>query len=444
MIIIVVIFALIAMIAVSSLVGYTMLQIRLQRQAVAQTMGVSIAEAGAELAIWKLNNQSGYTGESGTSYGGGVYNITITNTGSGKLVKAEAFVPDVATARAKRVVQITVSNGSKNIGFNYGVQVGVGGLLMDNNSSVAGNVYSNSNVTGSGTITGTAIAGGASGTISGVTVSAGASAHNVTNATVTGNVNTFALSGGTVTGNVSASSVANCTINGNAVYNTKSSCSITGTETTPNNNVPADPTIQPLPIDQTQINAWITDATNGGTVGNQTISGSVSLGPKKINGNLTLNNNSTLTVTGTLWVTGAITFNNNSTLQLSSSYGSLSGVVIAGTSGSSSAGVINAQNGSTISGSGTAGSYVLLLSQRDDPTNTAISVANNAAGAIFYAGTGVINLYNNSTIKEATAEKIYMNPNAILTYASGLASAQFSSGPAGGWEFLVGTWQLLQ
>lgn len=69
MIITVVIFALIAMIAISSLVGYAMLQIRSQRQAVGQTLGISIAEAAIEAAIWKLNNQLGYSGESGTAYG---------------------------------------------------------------------------------------------------------------------------------------------------------------------------------------------------------------------------------------------------------------------------------------------------------------------------------------------------------------------------------------
>ena len=51
---------------------------------------------------------------------------------------------------------------------------------------------------------------------------------------------------------------------------------------------------------------------------------------------------------------------------------------------------------------------------------------------------------NTATTKEITAEKIHLNQNAVVTYESGLASAQFSSGPAGGWEMLDGTWQLLQ
>ncbi|OGE81021.1 MAG: hypothetical protein A3H72_01635 [Candidatus Doudnabacteria bacterium RIFCSPLOWO2_02_FULL_48_8] len=445
MIITVVIFALIAMIAISSLVGYAMLQIRSQRQAVGQTLGISIAEAAIEAAIWKLNNQLGYSGESGTAYGSGVYNVTVSNQGNNKLIKAEVFVPNAQNPQAKRIVQVTASNGSTNIAFNYGVHVGVGGLEMENNSRINGNVYSNDDIEGSNgsRIAGTAVAAG-SNEIDGVSdIDGDATARYLEDVSVDGSTSSYSLDDAVVGGNAVSDSISDCTIGGNATFDTKSSCTIGGSQFTPNPNSFVNPSVVPLPISDQQIDDWEDEAEDGGVVGTQTISGSVSLGPKKISGNLTLNNGAVLTVTGTIWVTGTITLSNGSTMQLSSGYGSLSGVVLAGT-GDSSSGIINAQNGSAVLGSGTAGSYLMLLSQRDHSSNTAITVANNATGGIFYAGRGVVVVANTATTKEITAEKIHLNQNAVVTYESGLASAQFSSGPAGGWEMLDGTWQLLQ
>ena len=432
---------------VVSLVGYAGVQTKSHRQALGRVQGLSIAEAGAELAVWKLNNQSGYTGETNATYGNGVYTVTITNlSGSSKLVKVDSYVPNATNPTAHRSVQLTLNTGTTNVSFNYGVQIGAGGLQMDNNSSVVGNVYSNGQVLGSSgaAISGTAFSAGSSGKIDSVTVSANANAHIVSNSTVGATVNAYSLTGSTVSGSVSVNSMSSCTIGGNAVYNTKTSCTVGGTSTTPNNNVPADPVTQNLPISQTQIDTWTADATAGGVVGDQSISGTVSLGPKKINGDLTINNNATLKVTGTLWVTGKISINNNGTIKLDSSYGSTSGVVIAGVSGSSSAGKIDLSNNAQVLGSGTAGSFMLVLSQRNNISEEAIDISNNVTGAIFYAGTGVIEVSNSAGAKELTAYKIHLNNNATVTYDSGLANAQFSSGPAGGWEVSRQTWQLLQ
>src|SRR3989338_4171525 len=181
-IIIALIFMAVVLVLVSSLVGYACIQTSSHRQAVAKTQALSVAEAGIEAVVWKLNNQQGYNGEAGTIYGGGVYNVVITNlTGSLKLARVEAFVPDAVNPRAKRVLQATITIGSSNISFNYGVQVGSGGLKMDNNSTVNGNVYASGTIIGDNNgvrIAGTAISGGASGKIDEVDdIDADASAH---------------------------------------------------------------------------------------------------------------------------------------------------------------------------------------------------------------------------------------------------------------------------
>jgi len=103
-----------------SLVGYAGVEIKSHRQAVAREQGLNIAEAGIEVAIWKLNNQPSYTGETATTFQNGEYDITITDLGGNqKLIKAEAYVPNSTNPRAKRVVQVTAVTGSTNAGFNY-------------------------------------------------------------------------------------------------------------------------------------------------------------------------------------------------------------------------------------------------------------------------------------------------------------------------------------
>src|SRR3989344_1355700 len=166
-IIIAAVFMFIVTVLVAGLVGYAGVQIKSQRQAVGQVQGLNIAEAAIEKAIWRLNNEQNYTGETGTGFGGGEYNVTITNVVLDKIIKADVFIPNSTNPKAKRTVQVTATTGTTNMGFNYGVQVGEGGLQMDNNSSVIGNVYSNGDIIGGNgaAITGTAVVAGATGKI---------------------------------------------------------------------------------------------------------------------------------------------------------------------------------------------------------------------------------------------------------------------------------------
>ncbi len=442
------VFAVAILLVISSLVGYAAMQARAHRQAVAREQGISIAEAGIEAAIWKLNNQAGYSGETNTAYGVGTYSITITGlSGSTKLIRSDAYIPNATSPKAKRSIQITANIGTTNIGFIYGIQVGDGGLDMGNNAIVSGNVYSNGNITGvnGSRINGDTIVAGPTGSITGVRIQNNSYSHFIDTSIVGGSATHTDLNNTTVALNAFVDSMSNCSIAGSATYNTDLSCTVGGTSTTPNTNVASDPPSIPLPIDQTQIDAWQQEAANGGTVGTQNISGTTTvLGPKKILGDLNLNNNSTLTLTGTIWVTGNINLNNGSILKLASSYGTLSGVVIAGTTGTTTAGSIVPSNGSQILGSGTAGSYLMMLSQKVGTSSSAITVSNTSSGAIFYAGTGRIDVGENAGAKEITGYQVRLDNNAVVTYETGLSNSNFTSGPGGGWEVADQTWQLLQ
>ncbi len=195
----------------------------------------------------------------------------------------------------------------------------------------------------------------------------------------------------------------------------------------------------PMPISEIQISDWKAGAADGGEMGDYVLSGSDtdSLGPIKINGNMTIQGTSLLTINGTIWVTGNIVFQNSAVLQLSADYGDMSAVLIAD-------GTITVQNSFKICGSegynsSTAAcnasntTYLLLLSANTG--NPAISLNNGSTmRAIVYAAQGVLEIQNNAVVVEATGYGLTIENNAQLIYETGLINMSFSAGPGGGWE----------
>ena len=95
----------------------------------------------------------------------------------------------------------------------------------------------------------------------------------------------------------------------------------------------------------------------------------------------------------------------------------------------------------TFNGSGTEGSYVLVLTTNPslDTASPAMTLSNNSDNSIFYASDGMISVSNNAVLKEVTAFKLYLQNNASVQYESGLADVNFSSGPGGSWVLKIGT-----
>ena len=250
----------------------------------------------------------------------------------------------------------------EGVSFNYGIQVGTGGFELSNNAGVVGNVYSNANITGQN---GSYITGDA-----------------------------FAV------GSVSGVSVSGTTLTGQAS--------------------------QAFSITDAQISGWKDEALVGGVVGSQDLDGTNNtLGPKKIEGDLELDNNAVLTVTGTLWVTGNLVLSNGAEVKLDSSYGSGDGVIVVD-------GVSTLSNDAEFNGSGTSGSYIMLLSTNN--TGSAIVLSNNAGAVILYAPEGTVKLSNNAGIKQVTAKTIELQNNSTIIYESGLVNSAFTSGPSGGYS----------
>lgn len=207
-----------------------------------------------------------------------------------------------------------------------------------------------------------------------------------------------------------------------------------------------DPVPQAYAISQANIDQWKSDACDGSAsctiTGDYAPVGDVSLGPKHITGNLTIPKDSTLTLTGTVWVEGTITVANgagsNTKVKLASSYGSDSGVIVAD-------GKVDISNNVKFENSGTSGSFVLLLTTNDCPNGAtcggapAINVSNNVGAVLLDAPNGTLHFNNGSAATEATASRIELDPGATVTYNSGLVDASFSSGPGG--SFDITTWR---
>lgn len=438
--------------SVAAALGFSALVVsraQVARQSVVAERAFFVAEAGLEDAVHRLRNlmqiSSSYVFSVGSD---GTASVSVVGLGSLRTITSLGTVGSVS-----RRVQATVRLSSEsNVPFNYGVQVGEGGVRMENNSDIFGSVYSNGSivrVTGGQPqdITGDAFV--ASGTIENIAVGGNAYAPTIDGGTVDGNAEaSIILDDVAVGGSVSANTIRDCTIGGNADYNTEGppKCVVGGIRTTPNPSPPSAPEALDLPITQAQIDAWKNEAQGGGVIfGDVLLDGTSStLGPVKITGNLTLNNNAVLTMAGTVWVEGNVLLDNGSLARLDPAYEAFSGVLV-------NDGWIQIDNGGQLRGSGDPASHFMILTTIActgvpapgcGANNAAINIKNNVIGAIFYAQEGLIRVGNNVAVTELVGWGIYMNNNASLTYDIGLADARFSSGPSVGWEIL--TWREIE
>lgn len=187
-----------------------------------------------------------------------------------------------------------------------------------------------------------------------------------------------------------------------------------------------DPTYIAFPVSDANIAEWKSDAEAGGvSVGDYSVGwAGGTLGPKKIVGNLTVSGGGILTVTGTLWVTGNIVLNGGGEIKLASSYGLNDGVIITD-------GTVVISGGGHATGSGTAGSYIMMLSTNSG--SSAITISGGAGAVIVYAPTGTINISGGASLKEATGYKMLISGGSSITYESGLTNNNFSTGPSGSW-----------
>lgn len=244
-----------------------------------------------------------------------------------------------------------------------------------------------------------------------------------------------------VNGDLRANTIQNVTINGDAYYQSITASTVNGIS---NPNSP-DPAPEAFPVSQANIDAWKQEAEAAGVTNGNLVYGNscnINLGPGKLVGNLTLGNSCTVTVTTPYWITGNITAGNSTTFKLPASFGGSSGVVLVG--GTTVIGDGCQNFGCGFKGSGTDGSYLMLLSTYDSTSTgtPAVTAGNSSFSGIFYAPKGLISLGNGASFKEISAWKIVTGNDAVLTYEQGLSETFFSAGPTGSFSVIKGTYQL--
>ncbi len=400
---------LIAMVFVGASVSALVLfQIKILSEITNSTQAYFAAEAGVEDMVLRVISGMN-TSVTSTLELGGVRATTSLSSSAGG---TRTVISRGQARESAKKVRAIVDMNTTGISFFYGAQAGDGGIDMEANSKIHGNVFSNGTIralTGTAYIDYNAIVANPGNRIENMTIgTAGegnkAMAYTCVDSIINGDL--YYVSGGS----------SNCIVNGGST-----------------NVLSQDIEPEDLPISDEQVAKWKGLALKGGVEpGDYIIAGRTIevLGPKKINGNLIIENNAALVMSGTLWVTGDLELNNGVTISLDNNYGPTSGVLIVD-------GEIFVANRSEFYGSGQEGSYLMLLSTSNsaDIDNPAIDVHNTAGGdIIFYASNGMIRLRNRADIREAVGWKIYLDNNVEVSYEAGLANSLFSSGPAGGWE----------
>lgn len=201
-----------------------------------------------------------------------------------------------------------------------------------------------------------------------------------------------------------------------------------------------DPVQQPWPISDGNIEDWKTAATAGGATTTISLGGADvrTIGPIKINGNLSVGSGATLNINGTVYVTGNVTVSGGGIIKINPALGATSAVIVTD-------GKVVASGGGQFQGSGTSGSYILLVSNSTCPTgagcsgDNAIEVSGGTGAVVLNAQKGTIEFSGGAQAKQATGYKIIMGGGTTVNYESGLANQNFTSGPSGSWN--ISSWK---
>lgn len=133
----------IIVIVVSGLSLATIIEQKISANAVHSAQAYYAAESGIEDSLYRLIQGHDYSSSNNFAVGAGRATITISDDASQKNILARGQKDE-----RWRSLQVKLNTGGQSTSFYYGVQVGDGGLIMDNNSRVEGSIYSNGPIQG--------------------------------------------------------------------------------------------------------------------------------------------------------------------------------------------------------------------------------------------------------------------------------------------------------
>jgi len=219
------------------------------------------AEAGLEDALLRLEKSMNWSRPYSFQIGEATATITISDIIGGR----RTITSEGNSFERIRKSQIIYQIDTDQVSFHFGAQVGEGGLTLEANSKVVGNVFSNGDISGAGS--------GASGSIITETAKV-AGVHTIRDILINKDAH--------------ANTLQDCQVDGEAFYVASITNCTVGIQT----QINEPPTPVALPISDTQITEWKNEALAGGVItppppdNELRISGTISLGPKKIDGHL--------------------------------------------------------------------------------------------------------------------------------------------------------------
>ena len=415
----------IALAVASSLVLLVNREMKMARSGGALDSTFYAAESGLNEALYRL---IAYPGPG--NYNFSLNGVSVTAKVSQnpldpyqRLVEAEAKSDDDKI----RIVDIIANTSSYAGGFDYAVQGGTGGVVLENNSTIIGDVYSNGDVQGAnGAVASGSVWVAASHSIDKVKIIKDAHAHQIEHSN----------------------------IGKDAYYQIIDAATKASGTGCPNANCHPgfpDPAERNFPLKESDIQKW-KDEISAGTnpvststpatcppshlVGFFCVTDSMTLGNQKIDADFYIGNGASLIITGNLWVSGKIILDNNGSIKIDPALKGGSAVIIAD-------GTIDVNNNYTIEGSGNPSSFVLMVSENSgmDPASPAIFAANNSQAIIFAALHGMLKVKNNGSLNAALAEKLYLEQNSTVTFNPLIAAFYVPS--TGGHEIgtALGSWR---
>jgi Tfp pilus assembly protein PilX len=246
----------------------------------------------------------------------------------------------------------------------------------------------------------------------------------------------------TVDGNAYANTITDMIIGKDAYYQVQSGITVSGSNCSNNTHChpgSTDPATITMPISQANIDEWKEEAEDAGALAAVDCNPATVWGPGKYTGSITMSNSCKETIKTPIWVTGNLNMSNNSELKLDPSFGASSGAFIVDN-------FITLSNASKLVGSGTAGSYLIAVSEfntKDDPSQrTAITISNNGNQGVVYSNLGAIQVSNSNTMTEITGWKLILSNSVTVNYDQGLSGAFFNSGPSGSYSVIKGSYQV--
>ncbi len=116
---------------------------------------IRVAEAGIEKAVWCLNNPSNtadcpsnpnFVGET-AAFARGSYTTTVTGAGNARTIDSIGTLTG-SGGTSEQHLQIRLTTSTTDVAFQYGVQTGIGGVELENNAYIDGNIYASGSVEG--------------------------------------------------------------------------------------------------------------------------------------------------------------------------------------------------------------------------------------------------------------------------------------------------------